>query len=118
MIALPSLKKVYETIELPLLPVLARIEQCGVLINADQLQQQSQELANRIEAIENETYVLAGKTFNLGSPKQLQEILYGDLKLPVLEKTPKGQPSTGRSTTKLSRKISLAQAYFGISKFI
>lgn len=93
----PSLKKVFEDIELPLLPVLARMEQTGVLINAPLLQLQSQDLAKRIETIEHDTHTLAGKAFNLGSPKQLQEILYTELKLPVLEKTPTGQPSTSES---------------------
>lgn len=90
----PSLKKVYETIELPLLTVLASMEMGGVYIDAELLQKQSQALATRLEKIEQETYSLAGKTFNLGSPKQLQEILFVDLNLPVVEKTPTGQPST------------------------
>lgn len=93
----PLLKKVFETIELPLLSVLAKMEQKGVLIDAQLLKQQSQDLAKRIEEIEIETYHLAGKTFNLGSPKQLQEILFVEQKLPVLEKTPTGQASTSES---------------------
>lgn len=107
-----SLKKVYETIELPLLSVLASMEMGGVLIDSALLQKQSQELASRLETIEQETYTLAGKTFNLGSPKQLQEILFVDLNLPVLEKTPTGQPSTSESVLQ-----TLAEQY-ELPKFI
>ncbi|MEP0355527.1 DNA polymerase I [Paraglaciecola sp.] len=89
-----ALKEVFETIELPLVPVLARMEQFGVLIDSQQLAQQSQDIAMRILELEKEVYDLAGEEFNLGSTKQLQEILFNKLQLPVLKKTPKGAPST------------------------
>lgn len=96
-VAEPGLRLVFEAIEMPLLRVLSQLERNGVLINADLLRQQSQELAKRLLELEEETYVLAGQLFNLGSPKQLQEILYNKLGLPILEKTPTGQPSTAES---------------------
>jgi len=90
----PSLQQLYRDLEMPLLPVLVRIERHGVLIDTDMLARQSLELANKIIAIEQHAHDLAGRNFNLGSPKQIQDILYGQLQLPVLKKTPKGQPST------------------------
>jgi DNA polymerase-1 len=84
----------YNNIELPLIYVIARIEKNGVLIDTNSLKKQSLDLAKRIKSIEKDVYKLAGKEFNIGSPKQIQEIFYEDLKLPVLKKTPKGQPST------------------------
>jgi len=90
----PSLQQLYQDIEMPLLPVLVRIERNGVLIDTDMLARQSLELANQIIAIEQHAHDMAGGHFNLGSPKQIQEILFEQLKLPVLKKTPKGQPST------------------------
>jgi DNA polymerase-1 len=90
----PALLNLYSEIEIPLISVLARIESNGVLIDAAMLAQQSMELANHIVSIEQQAHDLAGHTFNLGSPKQIQDILYDQLKLPVLKKTPKGQPST------------------------
>ncbi|WP_299081941.1 DNA polymerase I [uncultured Paraglaciecola sp.] len=89
-----NLVSVFEEIELPLVPVLAKMEQFGVLIDSQKLAQQSQDLATRIVALENEVHQLAGEEFNLSSPKQLQEILYKKMDLPVLKKTPKGAPST------------------------
>ncbi len=89
-----TLKKVYEDIEQPLVPVLLDVEETGVLIDEKMLAKQSGELAERMAELEAEAYELAGGPFNLGSPKQLQEILFGKLELPVLRKTPKGQPST------------------------
>jgi DNA polymerase I len=89
--------ELYENIEIPLVPVLSRIERTGVLIDSDMLAHQSMELANHIAAIEQHAHDLAGHSFNLGSPKQIQEILYDKLQLPVLKKTPKGQPSTNES---------------------
>lgn len=88
------LKAVYEEIDLPLVPVLSRMEQRGALINASTLRRHSQELAERMAELEKEAYDQAGETFNLGSPKQLQAIFYDKLGLPVIKKTPKGQPST------------------------
>ena len=87
----------YNDIEIPLISVLTQIEANGVLIDSTMLDQQSLELANRMVGIEQQAHDLAGSAFNLGSPKQIQEILYDRLKLPVLKKTPKGQPSTDES---------------------
>jgi len=95
--AIPSLKKLFEEIEVPLVPVLARIERNGVKIDAAMLNRQSQELAKRMMEIEKEAFTHAGGPFNIASPKQIQEILFDRLKLPVLQKTPKGQPSTAES---------------------
>lgn len=92
-----SLQNLYQEIEIPLIPVLSRIERNGVLIDTAMLTQQSLELANHIIALELHAHDLAGQIFNLGSPKQIQEILYEQQKLPVLKKTPKGQPSTAES---------------------
>ena len=89
-----GLKHIYEEIELPLIPVLVHIERNGVLIDADMLEKQSSELEARLAVLEKETFELAGNSFNLNSPKQLQEILFDKLKLPVLQKTPTGQAST------------------------
>ncbi|MFZ2168603.1 MAG: DNA polymerase I [Methylococcaceae bacterium] len=94
---IPGLHKLYIEIEIPLISVLARIESNGVLIDAAMLAQQSLELANHIVSIEQQAHDLAGHAFNLGSPKQIQDILYDQQKLPVLKKTPKGQPSTEES---------------------
>lgn len=93
----PGLTHVFEKIEMPLIPVLVTIERNGVLINADMLRQQSSELEKRLAELEQETYQLADENFNLNSPKQLQEILFTKLKLPVLQKTPTGQPSTAEA---------------------
>ncbi|MGD8842223.1 MAG: DNA polymerase I [Gammaproteobacteria bacterium] len=90
----PALKTLFETVELPLLEVLADMERSGVRVDVDMLRQQSQELAQRMQAVEQEAHEVAGEPFNLGSPKQIQAILYGRQKLPVLAKTPKGAPST------------------------
>ncbi len=90
----PELEEVYRDIEIPLLPVLCRIERHGTLIDISMLHQHSRVLGERMLEIEKQAYELAGEEFNLGSPKQLQAILYEKLQLPVLKKTPKGQPST------------------------
>ncbi|PTU31773.1 DNA polymerase I [Stenotrophobium rhamnosiphilum] len=89
-----ALKRVYETIEMPLVPVLAQMEQTGVRVDAALLGRISAELATRMAQIQTEVFKEAGQEFNLGSPKQLQHILYEKLQLPVLGKTPKGDPST------------------------
>ncbi len=89
-----GLVRVFEDIEMPLVPVLSRMERGGVLIDAELLQQQSEFLHKRIGELEIQAHELAGKAFNLSSPKQLQEILFGELGLPVLKKTPTGVPST------------------------
>ncbi|WP_340123432.1 DNA polymerase I [Methylobacter svalbardensis] len=93
----PELQKLYTEMEVPLISVLARIENNGVLIDTAMLAQQSLELSSQIISLEQYAHDLAGQTFNLGSPKQIQEILYDQQKLPVLKKTPKGQPSTEES---------------------
>jgi DNA polymerase-1 len=93
----PSLQSVFEDIEMPLVPVLVAMERHGVLINTQILQAQSMELGETLYKLEQEAYILADQEFNLGSPKQLQEILFEKLKLPVIEKTPTGQPSTGEA---------------------
>ena len=90
----PTLVKLYKTMELPLLHVLSRMERTGVLIDSDALFMQSNEIATRLTALEEQAYALAGQPFNLASTKQLQEILFDKLGLPVLQKTPKGAPST------------------------
>ena len=90
----PSLQKVYEDIEQPLVPVLLDMEETGVLLDRKMLAEQSRELAEQMASLEAEAHELAGAPFNLGSPKQLQQILFEQLELPVIRKTPKGQPST------------------------
>ncbi len=92
--ALPGLQKLFEEIEMPLLPVLAAMERNGVLVDCQQLAVQSKELAERMDAIEQQAHAQAGAPFNLGSPKQIQAILFEQQGLPVVRKTPKGQPST------------------------
>ncbi|KEF30284.1 DNA polymerase I [Marinobacter nitratireducens] len=89
-----KLAAVYRDIDLPLVPVLSRMEQRGTLINASTLKQHSQELAERMAELEKEAHDVAGEAFNLGSPKQLQVIFYEKMGLPVIKKTPKGAPST------------------------
>lgn len=89
-----KLASVYEEIDLPLVPVLSRMEQRGTLISASTLRQHSQELAERMAELEKEAHDVAGETFNLGSTKQLQVIFYDKMGLPVIKKTPKGAPST------------------------
>ncbi|OQK15270.1 DNA polymerase I [Methyloprofundus sedimenti] len=93
----PALVDLYQNIEIPVLSVLSHMECNGVLIDSDMLAQQSMELANHIMAIEQQAHELAGQSFNIASPKQIQQILYDQLQLPVLKKTPKGQPSTAES---------------------
>ncbi|SDS37372.1 DNA polymerase I [Pseudomonas asplenii] len=92
--AIPSLASVLSDIEIPLVPVLARIERQGALVDKDLLGVQSIELGNKMVDLEREAFKIAGEEFNLGSPKQLGVILYEKLGLPVLKKTGKGQPST------------------------
>ncbi|MFK2878475.1 DNA polymerase I [Rhodanobacter hydrolyticus] len=90
----PTLCKVYEEIEIPLVPVLAGMEQRGVLIDVDELRKQSQQLGKRMHELQQQAYAEAGREFNLDSPKQLQAILFDQLGLPAKLKTPTGQPST------------------------
>ena len=89
-----SLKRLLIDVEVPLACVLSRMEQQGVLIDSQQLSQQSQDLATRIAELEKEVHEEAGETFNLGSTKQLQHILFEKMSLPIIKKTPKGAPST------------------------
>ena len=89
-----SLSSLYRELEIPLVPVLSRIERNGALVCRDTLASHSQELGQRMLALEANAHELAGGPFNLGSPKQLGEILFNRLELPVLKKTPKGAPST------------------------
>lgn len=89
-----KLKRVFEEIEMPLVPVLARMECTGVLIDPNKLIAQSKALQARLTELEQEAFILADQQFNINSPKQLQEILFQKLSLPILQKTPKGQPST------------------------
>jgi DNA polymerase-1 len=90
----PGLKYVYESIELPVLPVLLAMERHGVLLDAEKLMEQSHELGKEMLALEQKAYGAAGQPFNLNSPKQIQEILFERQGLPVKKKTPSGQPST------------------------
>jgi len=92
-----SLKKIYREMELPLLPVLSRMERNGVLLDAKMLEKQSVQITKRLAELEQAIYKIAGQEFNIGSPKQLQVILFEKLKLPIISKTPKGQPSTAES---------------------
>jgi DNA polymerase-1 len=89
-----KLRSVFADIEMPLVPVLARMEQTGVLIDVDKLRTQSNELASRMLELQQRAFGLAGRHFSLDSPKQLQQLLYEELKLPITLKTPSGQPST------------------------
>ncbi len=90
----PGLSSVFTDIEVPLVPVLSRIERRGALVSSELLKAQSEELGERLEQLQAEAWDLAGEEFNLGSPKQLGEVLFQRLELPVIKKTPKGAPST------------------------
>jgi DNA polymerase I len=92
--AVPGLSRVFSEIELPLLPVLARMELLGTTIDPKLLHQQSQEIELRLAELERQAHELAGQEFNLSSPKQLGEVLFTKLGLPIIKKTPKGAPST------------------------
>ena len=97
LLAIPSLNKVLTDIEMPLVPVLARIERQGALVDANLLGIQSVELGDKLVALEREAFAIAGEEFNLSSPKQLGVILYEKLGLPIISKTAKGQPSTAEA---------------------
>ena len=116
----PPLRALFEEVEIPLVPVLSAMERNGVLVDVELLQQQSRELAAKIAEIEHEAHQMAGEVFNLGSPKQIQNILYNRLELPVKAKTPKGQPSTAESVLQeLALEYPLPQLileYRGMSK--
>ena len=92
--ATKALAELYQSVEQPLVPVLTRMEAGGVLVDAELLGQLSEEFAEKMATLEAEAHTVAGHPFNLGSPKQLQEVLFEEQGLPVIRKTPKGQPST------------------------
>src|SRR5699024_1358277 len=118
--AIPSLVKVFEDIELPLLSVLSRMERNGCHIDVQMLRNQSQELAATMAELEQQAHELAGEPFNLSSPKQLGEILFVKQELPILKKTPKGAPSTAEAVlAELALEYelpSVIMAYRGLSK--
>jgi DNA polymerase-1 len=115
-----SLKKIYTEIEQPLVPVLLAMEETGVLIDKQMLADQSHELTGRMAELEKQAHELAGGPFNLGSPKQLQQILFEQQELPVIRKTPKGQPSTAEDVlAELANDYELPRViidYRGVSK--
>ena len=115
-----DLHHIFTQVEMPLLPILAKMESTGVLIDAAKLHQQSLQLQQRIHALEQEAYAFSGEEFNLGSSKQLQHILYEKLQLPVLSKTPTGMPSTAEEVLQeLAGNFPLPQlilAYRSLSK--
>jgi DNA polymerase-1 len=92
-----SLKSLFQEIEMPLVPVLSRMERTGVRIDSAMLRRQSQQLAKRMHELEQAAFEIAGQPFNLGSPKQIGEIFFEQLELPVIAKTPKGAPSTAEA---------------------
>ena len=92
--SVPSLRGVFETIEMPLVPVLARMERRGMLVDAPELRRQSHALRTRMHELTQQAYAAVGHTFSLDSPKQLQQVLFQELGLPVKNRTPTGQPST------------------------
>ena len=116
----PTLVDVFRNIEMPLVPVLSRIERNGCFVDADMLRHQSQQLASTMAELQEKAYELAGQEFNLGSPKQLGEILYEKLEIPVIKKTPKGAPSTAEAVLQeLALEYPLPQVimdYRGVSK--
>ncbi len=93
----PRLQRLFEEVEIPLIPVLSRMERNGVQVDAEMLAEQSRQLAARMQELEREAWSAAGEEFNLGSPKQIQEVMFVKLQLPVRAKTPKGQPSTAEA---------------------
>ncbi len=117
-----GLKHIFTAIEMPLVPVLVSIERNGVLIDGKKLQLQSVELEKRLKELEQEAYLLAGEEFNISSPKQLQEILFTKLAIPILQKTPTGQASTAESVLhELALEYPLPKIiieYRGLSKLI
>lgn len=104
--AQPGLIRVYNEIDMPLVRILSQVERCGTLVDGRMLKQHGAELADRLHQLTQEVWALAGENFNLDSPKQLQAILYDKMGLPVLKKTPGGQPSTAEPVL-----VDLAQDY-------
>ncbi len=92
-----GLINIFQQLEIPLIPVLSKMERTGVLIDTKKLEKIAKQLDQRLQTLQRQAFKLAGKEFNLDSSKQLQQILYDDLKLPISKKTPKGQPSTAES---------------------
>ncbi|WP_374961865.1 DNA polymerase, partial [Spongiibacter tropicus] len=115
-----ALERVYRDIELPLVPVLSRIERNGALISKAMLAQQSLEIADKLKVLEQQAFDIAGGEFNLSSPKQLGEILFERLNIPVIRKTPKGAPSTAEEVlVELAHDYPLPQVileYRGLAK--
>ena len=109
----PKLAAVLREIELPLVPVLSRMERTGVRVDREMLARQSQELAERLHALEQQAYAIAGRPFNMGSPKQIGQIFFEELGLPVIRKTPKGAPSTSEEVLQ-----ELAEQGFELSQVI
>jgi DNA polymerase-1 len=95
--AVSSLRRLFEETEMPLVPVLSRMERTGVRIDGGMLARQSGQLAEQMHVLEQQAYTLAGRSFNLGSPKQIGAIFFQELELPVITRTPKGAPSTAES---------------------
>ncbi len=95
--AIPSMARLYQDLEVPLIPILSRMERHGVRIDPGLLAEQSHELAKRIQEIEQQAYTKAGRAFNMGSPKQIGAIFFDELGLPVVARTPTGAPSTSES---------------------
>ncbi len=93
----PSLSGLLQDLEMPLVPVLSRMERTGVLVDSAMLKQQSQRFAEKLHELEQRAYGIAGRPFNLGSPKQIGAIFFDELEMPVISKTPKGAPSTAES---------------------
>ena len=101
------------------MPVLARIERNGTYVNRQTLADHSHELAGRLQQIEGQAHELAGETFNLGSPKQIGQILFEKLELPVLKKTPKGAPSTAEEVLQeLAPRLPAARGAHGVSQSV
>lgn len=115
-----KLKKIFEEIETPLISILSRIENYGVLIDKNLLNTYSIELDTRLHSLQTQAYQITGIPFNLSSPKQLQDILYNKHKLPILKKTPNGAPSTNEEVLKkLAKKYPMPKIilqYRGLSK--
>ncbi|MFT3929065.1 MAG: DNA polymerase I [Spongiibacteraceae bacterium] len=116
----PALRSVFENIDMPLVPVLSRVERNGALVSRELLSQQSHELGLRLLELEQQAFEVAGQKFNLGSPKQLGEILYNKLGIPIIKKTPTGAPSTAEEVlAELAEEYELPRVlmeYRGLSK--
>ncbi len=110
-----KLKAIYQEIEVPLVPVLSRMERTGVLIDDMKLSAQSQEIAVRLGELEQKAYEIAGQPFNMNSPKQLQTILFEQMGLPVIKKTPSGTPSTAEEVLQETRVgLPTTECHYGI----